>query len=97
VDEKAQQAAQALLDSTPPESRPCVLSGLVEDHGWCWVFGWTTEAWLRSQRPEDSPSPGYGPIAVDKKAYRASYLTSVYLPHAVELELAARRKRGDQL
>lgn len=87
---QATATAQELLTAAPPGVPDAVLSGQVEDRGWCFVLQWTTSRAIGSRSPADAPPPGIGPIAVDKESGEAFYLPSAPLPVALDMARSAR-------
>jgi hypothetical protein len=88
---QARAAAATLLATQQPGASDAVLLEGTDDHGWCYVIQWSTQRAIASGSDADLPTPGVGPIAVDKTNGEAFYLPSAPLRQVLDV---FRRQRG---
>ena len=62
----ARELAARYLESFSGQRRTLALYSTVEDHGWCYTFGWNTLRYIETGDIEDAIGPGTGPIVVVK-------------------------------
>ncbi|WP_442791103.1 YrhB domain-containing protein [Nocardia sp. NBC_01327] len=72
----ARALASQYLESLSSRSRPLALYSTVEDHGWCYLFGWNTLRYIETGDIADAIGPGTGPIVVVKPTADAWMLSS---------------------
>lgn len=77
-------AARYLAEALPSATPLALFDSDPDDRGWCYLFSWNTEAYVRTGDMAYNIGPGTGPIAVVKSTGDAWALGSSFFDHQLE-------------